>query len=361
MAEQDESAEKSFDPTPRKLEEARKRGEIVRSTDLNTAISYGGLLVGAALFVPSLSGQFASVMQVHLGQADTIAPLVLSPGGAVAAGSAIGAGLLLLVGIVGVPAVLLISSLIAQNGILFTPSRLEPKLSRVSPIQTAKNKFGPNGLFEFAKSSAKLTIYTTLLAFFLVSRSDEIIGSLQATSGQILTIIARQCRDFLIFVFLIALIMGGIDYLWQWGEHIRKNRMTRKEITDESKENDGDPYLKQERRQRGYDIATNRMIADVPDAAVVIVNPSHYAVALKWDRQSGDVPICIAKGVDEIAARIRESAIEAGVPIYRDPPTARMLHGVLDIGSPIQPDHFRAVAAAIRFADLMRSRARKFA
>ena len=359
MAEQDESAEKSFDPTPRKLEEARKRGEIVRSSDLNTAVTYGGLLLGSALLGPFLTNSFGNTMQTLIGQADTIAPLLLSPGGAIAAGGAMGAGLLVLAGLIAVPAALLIASLIAQNAILFTPSRLEPKLSRVSPIQTAKNKFGVNGLFEFAKSSVKLGIYTFLLAVFLVSRSDEILGSLQGTGGQILTVIGRQARDFLIFVFIIALIIGGVDYLWQWGEHIRKNRMTRKEITDESKENDGDPHLKQERRQRGYDIATNRMIADVPDAAVVIVNPQHYAVALKWDRDAGDVPVCVAKGVDSVAARIREAANEAGVPIYRDPPTARLLHGVLEIGAPIEPDHFRAVAAAIRFADMMRKRARR--
>lgn len=357
MAEQDESSEKSFDPTPRKLEEARRRGEIVRSADLNTAISYGGLLLGTMLFGPELLNSFGSVMSTMIGRADTIAPLMLAPGGAIVAGAPIAAGFRLLGGLVLVPAVLIVVSLIAQRAFLFTGSRLEPKLSRISPIQTAKNKFGANGLFEFAKSAAKLCIYTFLLAIFLISRSDEILGSLQGTSGQILSIISRQARDFLIFVLLIAFVLGGIDYLWQWNAHMRKNRMTRKEITDESKENDGDPHLKQERRQRGYDIATNRMLADIPDAAVVIVNPQHFAVALKWNREEGDVPVCVAKGVDEIAARIRETANEAGVPIYRDPPTARLLHEVIEIGAPIERDHFRAVAAAIRFADLMRQRA----
>ncbi|MEM9317779.1 MAG: flagellar type III secretion system protein FlhB [Pseudomonadota bacterium] len=357
MAQQDESAEKSYDPTPRKLEEARKRGEIVRSSDLNTAMAYGGLLLGGALFGPSLINQFGSVLQVLIGQADTLAPVLLSPGGTGIAAAPIRASFVVLFGFVGVPALIIVAALIAQRGILFTPSRLQPKLSRVSPIQTAKNKFGASGLFEFAKSSTKLAIYTLLLAMFLIGRSDEILGAMQANAGQILAEIGRQARDFLIFVFVIALIIGGVDYLWQWGDHIRKNRMTRKEVTDESKENDGDPHLKQERRQRGTDIATNRMIADVPDAAVVIVNPTHYAVALKWDRGAQEVPVCVAKGVDEVAARIREAANDAGVPIYRDPPTARAIHEVIDVGAPIARDHFRAVAAAIRFADLMRERA----
>lgn len=357
MAEQDESAEKTFDPTPRKLEEARKKGEIVRSSDLNTAVTYGGMLLGCGLFGPAILDRFGASMQTMLAQADTLAPLVLSPGGAATASSPMGEGLLLLTSLIAAPAVLLVLSLIAQKAILFTPSRLQPKLSRISPIQTAKNKFGMNGLFEFAKSSTKLAIYTTLLAFFLIGRSDEILGALQGTGGQILSAIGRQARDFLIFVFIIALIIGGIDYIWQYYEHIRKNRMTRKEMTDEAKENDGDPHLKQERRQRGYDIATNRMLADVPEAAVVITNPTHFAVALKWDRDLDQVPICVAKGQDVVAARIREAAQEAGVPIFRDPPTARTLHQVIDIGGPIERDHFRAVAAAIRFADAMRERA----
>lgn len=359
MAEQDESAEKSFDPTPRKLEEARKRGEIVRSADLNTAISYAGILLAGSMFGAATVDRFGTVMQTFLAQADSLAPLILSSGGAIAAGSAISSGLLLLTVFIGVPAGMIVLALIAQNAILFTPSRLQPKLSRISPIQTAKNKFGMSGLFEFAKSSVKLAIYTLLLAFFLSNRADEILGALQGNPGQILAALGRQIRDFLIFVFLIAITIGGIDYLWQRAEHMRKNRMTRKEVMDETKENDGDPHLKQERRQRGYDIATNRMIADVPDAAVVIANPTHFAVALKWNREKDEVPVCVAKGVDEVAARIRDAANEAGVPIFSDPPTARALHAMVEIGGPIQRDHFRAVAAAVRFADTMRDKARR--
>ncbi|MBF9035255.1 flagellar type III secretion system protein FlhB [Rhodobacterales bacterium HKCCE2091] len=357
MSGEEEGAEKSFDPTPRKLEEARKRGEIVRSQDLNTAVVYGGLLIGTALFGPMLADRIGGVAQVLLGQADTIAPLMLSPGGSAPAGGVIGAVFAALAGLIAVPAGLLIAALMAQNAILFTPSKLQPKLSRISPIQNAKQKFGASGLFEFAKSGTKLAIYTVLLALFLIGRRDQILGAMQGSGGQVLAAMGRQSRDFLVFVLIVALVVGGTDYLWQWGEHLRRNRMTRKEIADESKESEGDPHLKQERRQRGYDIATNRMISQVPEAAVVIVNPTHYAVALKWDRKKGEVPVCVAKGVDEVARRIRETAIEAGVPIYSDPPTARLLHGAVDLGAPIERDHFRAVAAAIRFADAMRRKA----
>ena len=117
--------------------------------------------------------------------------------------------------------------------------------------------------------------------------------------------------------------------------------------------------MKNERRNRARAIAAAQMMADVPGADVIVVNPTHYAVALKWDRHPGTAPICVAKGVDEIALRIREVAQEADVPIRSDPPTARALHGILEIGDEIHTEHYEAVAAAIRFADQMRERARR--
>jgi flagellar biosynthetic protein FlhB len=133
--------------------------------------------------------------------------------------------------------------------------------------------------------------------------------------------------------------------------------MTRQEMTEEHKESEGDPHFRAHRRQRGQEIAMNRMLRAVPEADVVLVNPTHYAVALKWNRKDGRAPVCIAKGRDEVAARIRERANAAGVPVHRDPPTARALHAALDIGDEIGREHYQAVAAAIRFAEAMRKKA----
>ena len=128
---------------------------------------------------------------------------------------------------------------------------------------------------------------------------------------------------------------------------------------DENKQSDGDPHAKSQRRQRGQEIALNQMLLDVGKADVILVNPTHYAVALKWQRGDRSAPICVAKGVDEIAARIREAAAVAGVPVHSDPPTARAVHASVKVGHPIRPEHYAAVAAAIRFAEAMRKRARK--
>jgi flagellar biosynthetic protein FlhB len=134
--------------------------------------------------------------------------------------------------------------------------------------------------------------------------------------------------------------------------------MTLEELRQESKESDGDPHMKHARRDRARAIATNRMLLDVPKATVVIVNPTHYAVALRWDGPRSGAPVCVAKGVDEMAARIRTLAAAAGVPIRHDPPAARALFGVVAVGEEVRREHFAAVAAAIHFAERMRRAAR---
>ena len=175
-----------------------------------------------------------------------------------------------------------------------------------------------------------------------------------------MTILARLAIEFLAVVFIVSMTIGGLDYLWQYQEHMRKNRMSLKELKDEHKDSEGDPHMKQKRRQRGQEIATNQMMANAAGADVVIVNPTHYSVALKWSRKKGEAPICVAKGVDEIALRIREIAQENGIPIHSDPPTARALYATTELGWQIAPEHYMAVAAAIRFSEAMRKRARKW-
>lgn len=359
MNEKDQSpADKPYDPTPRKLDEARQQGDIVRSPDLNTAISYLGFLGAGALLAPWAIDALGRLTQVLLGQAHQIAPLVLAPGGMALALGLMGWPLVMTAAIVTVPAGLLLAVLFAQRGLLFTPSKLAPKLSRVSPIENAKQKFGAQGLFQFAKSTVKLTLVSVLLALYLVARSDRILAALYAEPGQILLTLGRLSFEFLAVAAVLAAAIGAVDWMWEWIQHQQKNRMSRQELLDETKSSEGDPHIKSQRRSRGQAIALNQMLADVPKADVVVVNPTHYAVALRWDRAGKNVPVCVAKGVDEMARRIRQTAAEAGVPVFSDPPTARSLHAMVDIGAPIRPEQFRAVAAAIRFADLMRQKAR---
>jgi flagellar biosynthetic protein FlhB len=350
--------DKPYDATPRKLEQAREKGEIVRSADLNTAVVYGGCLLFGTLLAPWALETIGGFTQVSLDQAHQLAELMLAPGGSTVAFAVMWPSLQSTLAILLAPAFLLCLVLIAQRGVVFSPDKLAPKLSRISPVSNAKQKYGAEGLFQFAKSAAKLVIVSLLLALYLWGRAELVLASIHGTPGQILALTGRLLVEFVAVFFGLSLLIGAIDWAWEWRQLLHRNRMSHQELKDETKSSEGDPALKQERRQRGHLIATNRMMTDVPSADVVIVNPTHFAVALKWDRKAGQVPICVAKGTDEVAARIRTIASENGVPVFSDPPTARALHATLDIGAPIAPDQFRAVAAAIRFADAIRVRAK---
>jgi len=357
MADQPDE-DKQHEPSQKKLDDARRKGEVPRSADVGTAASYGGFLAVAAIFGAGLLKGLGEVLSSLLESAGPLSEEVFSGGGRSFTG-----GLLVEIGgriapWVLVPAVLVLALNIALRSFTVAPEKLQPKLNRLDPISNAKNKFGRSGLFEFAKSFTKLVVYSAILGIFLWSVLPEVLETIALTPALATVVLLRLCVRFFSLVLLVALVIGGVDYLWQYAEHIRKNRMSRKEMMDEAKSSEGDPHVKQQRRQRGYEIAMNQMLAEVPKADVVVVNPEHYAVALQWSRLPGEAPVCVAKGVDEIAAQIREVAMEAGVPIHRDPPTARALHATVKIGEEIRPEHYQAIAAAIRFAEKMRARMR---
>jgi len=354
----EDEGEKPYEPSAKRLEDARRKGEVPRSVDLMTAASYGGVLLGAVAFGGASLEALGTVLMVMLDRADRMAPLLLADGGAALAGGVIGQVSWVILPWFVVPAALVIVSVLAQQGFTVTGSKLAPKLNRIGLISNAKQKFGRNGLFEFAKSFVKLLVFSGVLALFLVGQIEVMAASALLEPRQAILLLGRMGLQFMAVVLVVSFAIGAVDMIWQRAEHHRKNRMSHKDLTDEAKQSEGDPHMKQQRRQRGYDIATNRMMVDVPTADVVVVNPTHYAVALRWARTPGSAPVCVAKGVDEVALRIRETAAAAGVPIHRDAPTARALHGTVEIGAEIRPDHYEAVAAAIRFADRMRDRVR---
>jgi len=357
MSEEDDN-EKEHEPSQKRLDDARKRGEVPLSADLITAAGYAGLLIAGMVAGGALLLRAGETGSTLLGQADRMAPLFLT------GSSPPTAGLLLSLAATFAPLFLLpmaaaLLAVIAQRALIFAPEKLAPKLSRISPIANAKHKFGREGLMTFAQSTGKLVLVSVALGVFLMRNADTIVMSMLLTPAQSSTLMIQILMDFLFLTLVIAGILGGLDYMWQINLHNFKNRMSRKELVDEMKDSEGDPHVKYQRRLRGQEIATNRMLLDVSRADVIIINPTHYAVALKWQRSDRSAPICLAKGVDEIAARIRERAAECGVPLHSDPVTARALHATVEIGAPIRPEHYRAVAAAIRFAEAMRKRKKR--
>ncbi|MEP1696652.1 MAG: flagellar type III secretion system protein FlhB [Paracoccaceae bacterium] len=355
----DDSSDKSFDPTPKKLEDARKKGEIARSTDLLTASAYAGLTLTLLSVGASAMIDFGTVMMALLDQAHDLSMATFSGDAFIAPmANVLKLTTSALFPVFFVPMISVVLAIVVQRALVFAPSKLTPKLSRISIIQNSKNKFGRSGLFEFSKSFFKLLIYSFCLAIFLKAKLPQIVSVVQSDYGNSISLLGNLAVSFLLIVVCISAAIGGIDAIWQHHEHIRKNMMSRKEVMDEMKESEGDPHLKQERRSRAQAVATAQMMGAVPGSDVIIVNPTHYAIALTWERKPGSAPTCIAKGVDEVAMRIREIAQTHGIPIHSDPPTARALHAVTELGEEISPEFYQAVAAAIRFADEMRAKAK---
>lgn len=359
MSDQNSSSqEKTHEATPQKLERARKKGEIARSLDAQTAAAYVGFSLAILLAGTWTASTLGETLATYLARPGEMAELHLK-----ASEEIFGEVSLRVIGamapLLAMPALLIIVLLISQRAIILAPEKLKPKLSRISPISNAKQKYGPHGLMEFAKSAVKLTAVGAVLAFAVLAEIDKLPGYVRLQPGFIPELLSRQFWNIAKGVLILAFSVAILDFLWQRHSHMKKMRMTHQEVKDETKQSEGDPHMRASRRDRGREIATNRMLHDVPNADVVVVNPTHFAVALKWSRLPNTVPVCIAKGEDELARRIRVRAEQAEVPIHQDAPTARSIHALVEVGHPIEPDHYKAVAAAIVFADKLRAQRRE--
>ena len=358
MADTDE--EKEFEPTPQKLLEARKKGEVAKSNDLNAAAAYLGFMACTAFLFGDVISNLGDLFVTTIEMSSFAGRLTDTAGATGVLSDMVWEVMRLLMPIFLVPAAFVATSIIVQRSFTVAPEKIQFKLNRISPIEGAKNKYGRAGLFEFVKSSTKLALFMSVLAIFIWINFDTIAMASQLSPGAALVNMGALMTSFLAVIFSLAFIVGLIDFSFQRAEHLRKNRMSRKDLMDEIKNAEGDPLLKQRRRQKALALSAGQM-AEVPNASVVMVNPTHYAVALRWDPAAASAPIVLAKGTDEIALRIRAIATETGVPVHSDPPATRALHGVAEVGDPVPPDQYEAVAAAIRFAeDLRQKRARSF-
>lgn len=356
MSDQSQSAqEKSHDATPQKLERARKKGEMARSQDAQTAAAYLGLAL-AVLLAGGWSVEIVGeALMAFLARPEELAALFMTAPSdtfGIISGKVLGGTAPILLA----PGVFILLLLITQRSIILAPEKLTPKISRISLIANAKQKYGPHGLMEFVKSAIKLAAVGVVLAVAILSEIDKLPGYVTLNARFVPELLSNQFWNIAIGVLILAFSVAVLDILWQRHSHMKKMRMTHQELKDETKQSEGDPQMRQTRRDRAREIASNRMLHDVPKADVVITNPTHFAVALKWSRAEGSVPVCVAKGEDELARRIRVRAEQAEVPIHQDAPTARSLHALVEVGHPILPDHYKAVAAAIVFADKMRAR-----
>jgi flagellar biosynthetic protein FlhB len=347
--------DKSFDATPSRLERARREGDVAISRELNGAAAYIGLYLAIAAGVAVSAPQVAIALAALQAKPEDFSPLLDPEALRTVILAATLPAIVFLVG----PAAGAATSLIVQQSVVIAFQRIKPKLSRLSPVANAKHKFGPDGLMEFARSASVLAFVFAGLAWVWAGRLEDLPGAAFTDGSSVGALLAVEIALFVGALAAISLAVGLIDVFWARTRRRKRLMMTLEEVKRDAKESEGDPFFKSARRERAKAVATNRMLADVPKASVVVVNPEHYAVALKWEGPKSGPPVCVAKGVDKMAAKIRELAAASGVPIRRDAPTARAIYAAVDVGQEIRREHFAAIAAAIHFAETVRKKAKR--
>jgi flagellar biosynthesis protein FlhB len=346
MAEND-AQERTEQATPKRLEEARKKGQIPRSRDLSTAAVT--LVGGAALYLlgGQITGQMAEMMRRSLSvsrdEATDSSHMLSALGTAAAEGLWLSAPVLLAITLAAIIAPL------ALGGWSFSGQAMMPQFSRMNPIEGVKRMFALRSLIELAKAMAKFGVVAVVAALVLWNDASMLMAlgrePLQQAIGHAVQISGKA----LLLISAGLLIIAGIDVPYQLWQYAKQMRMSREEIREEYKESEGSPEVKGRIRQLQQQLARQRMMQEVPKADVIVTNPTHFAVALKYDEKRMRAPIVVAKGADEIAAKIREVAGEHKVPIFEAPPLARVLFRNVDIGDEIPAALYVAVAQILTY------------
>lgn len=226
--------------------------------------------------------------------------------------------------------------------------RIEPKLSRLSLVQGFQRIFGLPGLVEFGKSLFKVVIVGTIIALALRSEFISSIDAMYADPNFLISRLTSDVKIILIIILFATAAIGVADYFWTHHQWFTELKMTKEEVKEERKQMDGDPIMKQRQRSFARDLARKRMMASVPRATMIIANPTHYAVALRYVREEDAAPVVLAKGTDLIALKIREIAEKNGIPVFEDPPLARSMFAQVSVDSVIPPVFYKAVAELIQ-------------
>ncbi|PLC52210.1 flagellar biosynthetic protein FlhB [Pollutimonas nitritireducens] len=352
MAE-DSDLEKTEPASPRRLEKAREEGQVVRSRELNTfmLLSAGVAMLwfGGAQIYHSLNGILESGLWFDL-RVGRDTNVMLS----VAGNSALQALLALAPLFIALVVVAIFSSVLL-GGFMFSTKALEPKFERMNPIKGVARMFSAQTVVELIKTLAKATVIGTVGAMVIWNYRDQMLSLMHTTPTEALTsgmeLVALCCALIVSALFLIVLI----DAPWQLFSHYKKMRMSKQDVKQEHKESDGDPHVKGRIRQQQRAMARRRMMSEVPNADVIVTNPTHYAVALVYKEGQGGAPRVVAKGTGLVAARVRALAAEHKVPVLSAPPLARALYHNVELGHEIPGELYSAVAEVLAWVFQLRS------
>ena len=353
MADEDKDS-KTQDPTQKRLDDALERGDVAKSQEVNTWF----VIAGATLVLSSFSASIGVgiegpmrnlLMNAHQIRVDGPGLLTLT--------SRLG---LLLIGVLGIPLLLLliagvVSNLI-QHRLVWSTEPLTPKFSKISPIAGAARLFGKQAGANFLKGVFKVVLLGTVMVLVLWPERHRLDAMVRFDPVAILASTKTIAVHLMGTVVALLAVVAALDYLFQYRQWFERQKMSLQEVKEEYKQSEGDPHIKGRVRQIRFARAKKRMMAAVPTASVIITNPTHYAVALKYERGM-PAPICIAKGIDAIALKIREIAAANNVPIVENVPLARALHAGVEVDDEIPVEHYHAVAEVIGYVMRLRRRA----
>lgn len=347
MSEKPDRESQTEEATPQKLDKAREKGDGPKTMDLS---SFATLAATSAVILMAggwLSRNLAAQLTPFIAQPESMS---LEGGGGIdVARHALVASAPILLGVMLAAAVAGSGAHLIQSGLRFTPEKLKPEFSKVDPRKGLERLFGPDGLMQFVKSTIKVAIIAWLVWWVLEPVLPQ-LSMLSAMEPAAMLPFCLQVLKRLVFAVAgLSLVIAGGDFLWQRQRFLTRQRMTKEEVKEEWKNSEGDPHVKARQKQLRFQRARQRMMQAVPEATVVVMNPTHYAVALKYEQGESAAPTCVAKGLDSLALKIRAVAEEAGVPVVEDPPLARALYAAVDLDEMIPPAHYEAVAKIIGF------------
>jgi flagellar biosynthesis protein FlhB len=334
-------------PTPKRRDESRKKGQMARSMDLNSATV---LLVGVAtlaMVAPNMLHQLTDVVRQGIAQAGDPSLASKGEGGAIA-GWAMRSTLTIIAPILFAAAAAGVTASVLQNRPRITATAIKPQWSRVNPRTGFKRLAPPQLLFESGKALAKAAVVSIAAFLAIWPRLPQLAALTGVPPGAMLIALARTVLTLSLYVGGAFMALAAVDYAWQRRRHEKSLKMSKDEVKQESRQSDLAPEVRGAIRRRQFAQARKRMIADVATADVVVTNPTHFAVALRYDGTK-PAPDVIAKGADLVAKAIREAAEAASVPVLTNPPLARALHKEVEIGQQIPEEFFQAVAEVLAF------------
>ena len=355
MADERDETERSEDPTQKKLDEALERGDVAKSQEVNTWFVLAAATLILLSFSGSMSAGITKILGGLIGQAHNIP---VDGRGLLHTMQSLG---LQTIAAIAVPFVLLVLAAIAgnmiQHRLVWSAEQLKPKLHKISPGAGFKRLFSKIAVANFVKGLIKLGLIGAVMTGLLWPKRDQLDAMVTMDPAAILALTRTLSLEMLGMVVAILAIVAAADYFFQYRQWYERQKMSVRELKEEFKQTEGDPAIKAKIRQLRQTRMRKRMMAAVPKASVIITNPTHYAIALQYERGM-NAPVCLAKGIDTIALKIREVAAEHRIPVVENPPLARALHATVEIDDEVPPEHYKAVAEVIGYVMRLRGAVR---